>query len=113
MNMAEISVLCAYLAFFALGGLVGSMRTMWRLLGLDHCRLPWRTRLRFYHFFGDDEILLRRATQADQDSREVYAIILMTVLSDLGGPGPWPRSKQALENVLAEAERRFQAKMRG
>ena len=111
MTTAELAGLCVCLMFFALGGLVGSARTMWRLMGLDHLRLPWRTQLRFYHFFGADEILFKRARQYDLHTREVYATILIATLSDLGGPGPWPRSREALENVLAETERRFQKMM--
>ena len=110
MIMSILSSPIVGLMFFALGGLVGSARTMWRLLGLDHARLPWRARLRFYHFFGSDEILFERAERADRDSREVYGTMLIITLSDLGGPGPWPRSREALANVLAEAERRFQAR---
>ena len=111
MTPAEIAGLCMCMLFFALGGLVGSMRTMYRLMGMDHLRLPWRTRLRFYHFFGSDRILIKRAEQSDRDAREVYGAILMDVLHDLGWSGPWPQSRKDWGKILAEAESRFQAEV--
>lgn len=110
MNRTELASLCICLFFFALGGLVGSMHAMMRMLGLDHPRLPWRAKLRFYHFFGENEDLVARAQQIDREIRELYGAILITVLSDLGGSGPWPRSREAMNGLLAETERRFQSR---
>ena len=111
MTNAELSALCVCLVFFSLGGLAGSLYVMMHLLSSDHLRLPWRVKLRFYHFFGAEEILIRRAKQLDRDAREVFATIVIMVSADWGGPGPWPGSKQAMDNVLAEAERRFQLRI--
>ena len=111
MTKAELAALCICFICFSLGGLVGSIYVMMHLLATDHLRLPWRVKLRFYHFFGAEEILIQRAQQLDKDAREVFATIVIAVLADWGGPGPRPKSKQSLDNVLAEAERRFQPKI--
>ena len=111
MTKVELAALCVCFTCFCLGGLVGSIYVMMHLLSSDHLRLPWRMKLRFYHFFGADETLFKHAQQLDKDAREVFGAIVITVLADWGGPGPWPKSKQAMDNVLAEAERRFQSQI--
>lgn len=107
MIMSILSSPIVGLMFFALGGLVGSARTMWRLLGLDHARLPWRARLRFYHFFGSDEILfeegracrpgLPRGVRDHADHHAVRSRGSGSVAPLQGSPGERPgRGREAL-----------------
>jgi hypothetical protein len=102
------------LLVFAFGGFVGAL-TIW--LGLVHelsksnDLLPWRRRaasLRYLGSFGGWDKL---AEQSEQDYRLAYGYRLIATMAELGGPRPIPKTKEGVEALLQETERRFQGSL--
>ena len=110
-----MSEMLGSLICFALGGLCGAGLLFVSLANEmeQGPRLPWRSRRIFWRFFGDRSFE-QTAERAERSRRELYALVLIGTMMDLGGHGrsPYPRSKEATEGLLAEAERRFQFETR-
>jgi hypothetical protein len=99
---------------FAFGGLFGSLVMVSALLDEMYENLPgmsWRAKSVFCRFFGFFR-LAKTAMKIDAGFRESYAYTLVGVMADFGGPRPIPQTKRAMDALLEETERRFQAMLK-
>jgi hypothetical protein len=94
---------------FLCGGLAGTVLQLEAIKTeiLEHKELPWRARTRMARYFGWER-LAKSCADVEKSDRAVFATILIGTLKDLGGPLLLaPRSREAFEGMLAEAERRY------
>jgi hypothetical protein len=95
---------------FLCGGLFGTVLQLLafrRMLFAGEGELPWKARTRLARYFGYLS-LSKTSEQVEASDRAEYAVVLVGTLHDLGGPLLLaPRSKEAFDGMLAEAERRY------
>jgi hypothetical protein len=76
-------------------------------------KVAWRAKFIFWRWYRNlcgDSSFETIGQNADKARRELFGLVLMGTMQDLGGPRPIPQSRDAVDALLAEAERRYHVK---
>ena len=94
---------------FCLGGLLGYVLTILYLVDCEtRDKWPNSAKRRWWLFWGVESVV-KLAEQAEYSDRRNYGLALLTTMIDIGGPGPWPKTREQIENLFSLAEMKFQA----
>lgn len=99
---------------FGIGGLLGYLSVVKHLLEHKKRRnysWPLPLRINWLRFFGATH-MVRDAQELESERRHLFGFEVIRVMADLAGPGPWPKSIQALEGILKTAEARYQTQLK-